>query len=151
MSDAEGKWEFQSSRTYIIEVPFPLGKILEAQNILNAQDAQDVQDSNNDNDPIIFNNNSFIVTLKKVNTGFVAVAKFDTSIMTRDIFCAFIINAFVSAVGIAFIAAMGALGTSLAVGPFVIAGASLVFLVELCKQQAFAVADFMIRIICEGE
>ncbi|CAG8795438.1 6953_t:CDS:2, partial [Gigaspora margarita] len=113
-------------------------KILEAKNFLNAQDAQDAQDSNNASDPIIFNDNSFIVTLKKVNTDFMAVAKFDASIVPRGAFCAFIINAFIASVGIALIAALGAAATPLTIGTFTIAGAAMVFIVELCKQSAFA-------------
>ncbi|RIB15364.1 hypothetical protein C2G38_2143611, partial [Gigaspora rosea] len=122
--------ESNSLEYYEAEINFYTKKILEAKNILNAQDVQDAQDSNKASDPVIFNNNSFIVTLKKVNTDFVAVAKFDTSIVSRDIFCPFIINAFVAAVGIAFIAALGAAASSLAIGPFVIAGPVLVFVVE---------------------
>ncbi|RIB15369.1 hypothetical protein C2G38_2143614 [Gigaspora rosea] len=132
-----------------VNFSFYTKKILEAKNFLNAQDVQDAQDSNKASDPLIFNNNSFIVTLKKFNTDFVAVAKFDTSIVSRDVICAFIINAFVAAVGIALIAAVGAAASSLTIGPFIISGAVLVFVVELCKQQAFAVADFLIRTICE--
>ncbi|KAF0519094.1 hypothetical protein F8M41_016661 [Gigaspora margarita] len=132
-----------------VNFSFYTKKILEAKNFLNAQDAQDAQDSNNASNPIILNNNSFIVTLKKVNTDFMAVAKFDASIVPRGAFCAFIINAFIASVGIALIAALGAAATLLTIGTFTIAGAAMVFIVELYKQSAFAVADFMIRTICE--
>ncbi|CAG8716273.1 28948_t:CDS:2 [Gigaspora margarita] len=87
-------------------------------------------------------------SLESFEAGFMAVAKFDASIVPRGAFCAFIINAFIASVGIALIAALGAAATPLTIGTFTITGAAMVFIVELCKQSAFALADLIIRETC---
>ncbi|CAG8523325.1 26329_t:CDS:2 [Gigaspora margarita] len=120
----------------------------EAQNFLNAQDSND---SNNASEFVIFNKNSFIVTLKKFNTDFVAVAKFDASIVSRGVMCPFIINAFVVSVGVGLIAALAASSLPLTIGTYTLAGPALGFAVAYATQSINALADLIIRTACYNE